>query len=113
MRLTKVARKLDSFTVLTDGMSRSGGNMQVLLFLVSISAIVTAAAMYTVENAIAGEDGYLGASMNQFEHAKDFESTPAGLWWAFQALTLRTYGDAKPDTRIGKGLAAAAGICGT
>jgi len=96
-RVFKLARFLSEADALRSALSASRAKITVFLVTVVILVVITGTAMYVIEgpNTIANDPGNPG-----------FSSIPQSIYWAVVTITTVGYGDATPDSVVGKVLAA-------
>ncbi|RZF49699.1 ion transporter [Acinetobacter halotolerans] len=97
LRLLKLTRYFVSLQILLRVIQREKGSFQAVIFILVIMIIMTASAMYVVENKVQPEA---------------FSSIPQSMWWAVVTLTTVGYGDVTPVTNMGRFLGALITILG-
>jgi voltage-gated potassium channel len=96
-RLLKLTRYFVSLQILLRVIQREKGSFQAVIFILVIMIVMTASAIYVVENK-AQPDA--------------FSSIPQAMWWAVVTLTTVGYGDVTPVTNLGRILGAFITILG-
>lgn len=97
LRLLKLTRYFVSLQILLRVIQREKGSFQAVIFILVIMIVMTASAMYVVENKVQPEA---------------FSSIPQSMWWAVVTLTTVGYGDVTPVTNMGRVLGALITILG-
>ncbi|MDM1021110.1 ion transporter [Acinetobacter sp. VNK23] len=90
-RLLKLTRYFVSLQILLRVIQREKGSFQAVIFILVIMIVMTASAIYVVENKAQPEA---------------FSSIPKAMWWAVVTLTTVGYGDVTPVTNLGRILGA-------
>ena len=90
-RLLKLTRYFVSLQILLRVIQREKGSFQAVIFILVIMIVMTASAIYVVENKAQPEA---------------FSSIPQAMWWAVVTLTTVGYGDVTPVTNLGRILGA-------
>ena len=96
-RLLKLTRYFVSLQILLRVIQREKGSFQAVIFILIIMIVMTASAIYVVENKAQPEA---------------FSSIPQAMWWAVVTLTTVGYGDVTPVTSLGRILGAFITILG-
>ena len=96
-RLLKLTRYFVSLQILLRVIQREKGSFQAVIFILVIMIVMTASAIYVVENKAQPEA---------------FSSIPKAMWWAVVTLTTVGYGDVTPVTNLGRILGAFITILG-
>ncbi|WP_038343785.1 ion transporter [Acinetobacter sp. A47] len=96
-RLLKLTRYFVSLQILLRVIQREKGSFQAVIFILVIMIVMTASAIYVVENKAQPEA---------------FSSIPQAMWWAVVTLTTVGYGDVTPVTNLGRILGAFITILG-
>ncbi|MCI3880145.1 ion transporter [Acinetobacter higginsii] len=97
VRLLKLTRYFVSLQILLRVIQREKGSFQAVIFILVIMIVMTASAIYVVENKAQPEA---------------FSSIPQSMWWAVVTLTTVGYGDVTPVTNLGRILGAFITILG-
>lgn len=97
VRLLKLTRYFVSLQILLRVIQREKGSFQAVIFILFIMIVMTASAIYVVENKAQPEV---------------FSSIPQAMWWAVVTLTTVGYGDVTPVTNLGRILGAFITILG-
>ena len=96
-RLLKLTRYFVSLQILLRVIQREKGSFQAVIFILIIMIVMTASAIYVVENRAQPDV---------------FSSIPQSMWWAVVTLTTVGYGDVTPVTSLGRILGAFITILG-
>lgn len=91
-RIFKMGRYMSEATSLRKALYASRQKIAVFILAVATILIIMASAMYLIEGEIGGNPS--------------FDSIPKSLYWAIVTMTTVGYGDATPESPLGKGLAA-------
>lgn len=97
VRLLKLTRYFVSLQILLRVIQREKGSFQAVIFILVIMIVMSASAIYVVENKAQPEA---------------FSSIPQAMWWAVVTLTTVGYGDVTPVTNLGRLLGAFITILG-
>ena len=91
-RIFKMGRYMSEATTLRKALYASRQKIAVFILSVATILVIMASAMYLIEGEIGGN--------------QSFDSIPKSLYWAIVTMTTVGYGDATPESPLGKGLAA-------
>lgn len=91
-RILKMGRYMSEATSLRKALYASRQKIAVFILAVATILIIMASAMYLIEGEIGGN--------------RSFDSIPKSLYWAIVTMTTVGYGDATPESPLGKALAA-------
>jgi voltage-gated potassium channel len=87
LRMLKLSRHSTTFTLLWSVFREEARSIGAVMFLLSLTLILSASVMYMIEGDAQPEV---------------FSSIPAAMWWAVETLTTVGYGDMVPVTPLGK-----------
>ena len=111
-RVFRFSKYNEALSVVFGSLKKSTEGLYLLLFLILLSTVVFASAMYFAEREFSvynatEELWYRG------DEKSPFQSILHTFWWALVTLTTVGYGDDVPTSAAGKGVAAATMLCGT
>lgn len=112
-RVFKLSKHSTHFSMFSHTLQRSSDALTMLLFIIIITMVVFAGAIYYVEKSTWDPIRRVFIRPdNTIVEIDHFESIPAAFWWAIVTMTTVGYGDAVPVTPVGKFIAAVAMLTG-
>jgi voltage-gated potassium channel Kch len=103
-RVLKLSRYLTWLRLFATTISASRVPMCLILFVLIVALVVFSSLMYYAEDA-------LDSNPNR-TNEEYFRSIPSSAWWGIQTMTTVGFGDAVPETVLGKIVSSLAAICG-
>ena len=101
-RIMKVSKYVTWIKVFNSAISRSIRPLAMLLYIMFIGIVLCSTAIYFIEKDV----------KNPFTKQYPFKSIPSSFWWSIITMTTVGYGDAVPQTTIGKLIGGITSLCG-
>mmetsp|Transcript_36923 Transcript_36923/g.97745 ORF Transcript_36923/g.97745 Transcript_36923/m.97745 type:complete len:297 (-) Transcript_36923:1426-2316(-) len=112
-RVFKLGRYSAGMQVFYGALAHSATSLFLLFFLLLITVILFSSMMYLVEGEGNKDDQWCESSTDNYNAPVCyFKSIPVTFWWAIVTITTVGYGDAIPNTVLGKSIAAITMIAG-